>query len=108
MWVLVSGGTVTLYEGATVLGTGTVNASGVVTFPAISTLAMGTHLITAHFVGTDDFGTSTSPVLTQIVRRPSTTALVSAPNPSVYGQAVTFTATVTRRGCHADRYGKFL
>jgi len=93
----VNGGTVTLYEGATVLGSGTVNASGVITF-TISNLARGTHPITAHFVGTNDFGTSTSPVLNQVVRRDSDTSLSSSLNPSVYGNTVTFTATVTDPG----------
>jgi LPXTG-site transpeptidase (sortase) family protein len=90
----VQGGTVTFYEGATTLGSGTVNASGQVSV-TLSNLARGSHNVTAYFQGTDDFGTSTSPVLVQIVRRETDIALTSAPNPSVYGGTVTFTATVT-------------
>ena len=90
----VAGGTVTFFDGATQIGTGTVNASGIATFTT-STLAMGSHNITAYFQGTDDYGTSTSPILVQMVRRTSATTLTSNLNPSIYGQSVTFTATVT-------------
>lgn len=41
-------GTVTFSEGPTVLGTGTVNGSGVATFSSTS-LSVGTHPVTAHF-----------------------------------------------------------
>lgn len=44
----VAAGTVTFSEGATVLGTGTVNGSGVATY-STSNLSVGTHSVTAHF-----------------------------------------------------------
>jgi unsaturated chondroitin disaccharide hydrolase len=57
-------GTVTFKDGATVLGTGTLNAVGKTTF-ATSTLAVGSHSITAVYAGSSNFTGSTSPTLTQ-------------------------------------------
>src|ERR1019366_5744741 len=60
-----------------------------------STLASGTHSITAKYNGSASFDGSTSAPVNQVVRVATTTTLTSSPNPSTYGQAVTFTATVT-------------
>src|SRR5439155_368588 len=88
-------GTVTFRDGPTTLGTGTLNASGHATF-VTSTLAVGAHPITASYGGDATFSGSTSSTLTQTVKKASTTTLVSSSaNPSVSGQSVTFTATVT-------------
>ncbi|MEP7137144.1 MAG: MBG domain-containing protein, partial [Chloroflexota bacterium] len=89
----VSGGTVTFFDGATLLCT-VANIPGNTAICTTATLVRGTHNITAHYQGTDQFGTSTSPILAQIVRRDSDIALISSLNPSVYGNTVTFTATV--------------
>ena len=88
-------GTVTFKEGATTLGTGTLNGSGVATFTT-STLSVASHSITAEYGGDGNFNTSTSSALTQVVQKSDTsTALSSSANPSTFGQSVTFTATVT-------------
>src|SRR5262249_52931876 len=88
-------GTVTFRDGATVLGTGTLDAGGVASFAAAA-LAAGSHSITAAYGGDADFGVSTSAALSQAVNQAATTtALASSPNPSTYGQLVTLTATVT-------------
>jgi len=62
-----------------------------------STLAAGTHnLITAVYNGDGSFYASTSAAISGTVNQASsTTGLGSSPNPSTYGQSVTFTATVT-------------
>ena len=87
-------GTVTFKDGATILGTGTLDAGGRATFTT-SSLAVGRHSITAVYGGDTNFSVSTSTVLTQTVNRESTaTGLTSSANPSVYGRRVTFTATV--------------
>ena len=87
-------GTVTFYDGATSLGTGTLNGSGVAAFSTTS-LTVASHPITAKFGGDGNFRYSTSPILTQVVNKAeTTTALTSSVNPSVFGQSVTFTATV--------------
>ena len=86
-------GTVTFKDGATTLGTGTLSG-GVATF-ATSSLAIGGHTVTAVYGGDTNFTGSTSPGLTQTVNQgATTTSLGSSANPSVFGQSVTFTATV--------------
>jgi hypothetical protein len=91
-------GTVTFLDGVTTLGTGTLNGSGVATFTT-SALTLGSHSITVSYIGNGNFNASTSSVVSQVVNTVgSSTALVSSVNPSVFGQAVTFTATVTGSG----------
>jgi hypothetical protein len=93
-------GTVTFLDGTTTLGTGTLSG-GVATF-SISTLAVGGHNITAAYGGDGNFTTSTSAILSQtvnpVVNGSTTTTLTSSANPSVFGQSVTFTATVNGSG----------
>ena len=87
-------GTVTFMDGVVTLGTSALNASSVATF-STSTLAVGTHSITAQYSGDATHAGSTSPALPQIVNKATTTtALASNNNPSKPGQPVTFTATV--------------
>jgi hypothetical protein len=81
-------------DGSTAIGTGTLN-SGKATFTT-SSLSVGSHAITAVYGGDVNFTTSTSTAVSQGVNQANTTtALVSSLNPSVFGQSVTFTATVT-------------
>jgi Concanavalin A-like lectin/glucanases superfamily/Bacterial Ig-like domain (group 3) len=87
-------GTVTFMDGAATLGTGTVNASGVATF-STTTLGQGSHAITAVYSGDANYTGSTSPVVTQNVRKNTTTVVTSSGSPSVFGQNVTFTATIS-------------
>jgi hypothetical protein len=92
-------GTIGFYDGNTLLGTGTI-ASGRATL-ATSSLAAGSHAITARFQGTASAPPVISPVFVQSVTsggwkdRTSTLALVSSANPSALGAAVTFTATAS-------------
>ena len=80
--------------GSTTLGTGTLSG-GVASFTTTSPLAAGNDTIKASYGGDTNFKTS-SGTLTQTVNQDSTTtSVVSSANPSVYGQSVTFTATVT-------------
>jgi len=89
-------GTVTFYDGTSLLGTNTL-IGGVTTWIA-STLAQGPHSITAVYSGDANFSSSTSPPLPQSVLGATTTSLTSSPNPSSQGQAVTFTATLAWSG----------
>jgi hypothetical protein len=76
------------------LGTATLNSSGVATLSV--SLMDGSHPLTAVYGGDTTFAGSTSAALTQTVNQAKTqVAITSSANPSVYGQAVTFTATVT-------------
>jgi len=88
-------GSVTFMDGAVPLDTAALNTSGVATF-SISTLAVGTHSITAQYSGDGTHTGSTSPTLFQTVNKATTTiSLTSNDNPSKVGQPVTFTATVS-------------
>src|SRR5205807_2069162 len=89
-------GTVTFADGTTTLGTGPVDNSGHASFTT-SSLALGSHSITASYGGQAGYYTSsTSTTFTQRVNPVATTITQSAPapNPATAGQTVTFTATV--------------
>jgi hypothetical protein len=87
-------GTVTFKDGASTLGTSTLDAAGHATL-STSTLAVASHSITATYNGSASFNPSTSSALTQTVNKDGTTSSVtSSLNPSRHGQSVTFTATV--------------
>ncbi len=75
-------------------GAQTVSAAGTATCTA-GALAAGAHAITATYSGDTNFVTSTSAPLTQKVVSTTSTAVTSNANPSVYGQSVQYTATVT-------------
>jgi ribosomal protein bL25 (Ctc-form) len=88
-------GTVSFYDGATLIGTGSVNSSGVATLTT-SALPAGTDPLTVVYSGNSGFAGSTSSSLNETVNlNPTTTSLAAAPNPSTVGQAVVFTATVS-------------
>jgi hypothetical protein len=89
-------GTVRFYNGATLLGSGNVNSSGVATL-ATTNLPVGADSLTAVYSGNADFGTSTSNVFGETVNplTSTTTTLAAAPNPAVTGQTVMLTATVS-------------
>src|SRR5207244_514645 len=70
-------GFVSFTAGATVLSTMTLDAAGKAAF-ATSSLAVGTHSITAAYGGDGTFNASTSPVLTQTVSRTAPTNTVVA------------------------------
>jgi N-acetylneuraminic acid mutarotase len=106
-------GTVTFYDGATELGTGTIGSGTPATY-STSTLTVGSHSITAVYGGDSNYSGGTSPILTQVVNAsaavattltyngPTTFTNNSAGNPSavltvtsggaaVAGVSVTFT-----------------
>ena len=91
-------GTVTFKDGATSLGTGTLNGSGQATLTT-SALALGNHSITAVYGGDSNYAGSTSPALTEAINASASgTTLLSSANPAAFGAAVTFTATVSGAG----------
>lgn len=61
----------------------------------VSTLATGTHTIDANYLGDADFGSATTSQTQQVNAASTLTSLASSANPSVFGQNVDFTATVT-------------
>ena len=87
-------GTVNFTDGSTTFGSATLDSNGLATFTA-STLAAGTHSIVAAYLGDANNPPANSPALSQVVTQvPTTTALTSSLNPSVFGDLVTFRATV--------------
>ncbi len=103
--VPVPSGGIAFKDGATTLGTGTVNSTGSATFtvPA-NTLTPGTHSFTAVYAGNATFASSTSAPTSVIVVAPpvivaTTTTLTSSQNPArstgaAAGRNVVLTATV--------------
>jgi hypothetical protein len=87
-------GTVQFVDGATVLGTGTI--SGTTATYTTSTLAVGTHPMTAVYSGDTNFNSATSAVDNQVVTTvsTSTTTLSVAPSTVRYGDPATLTAVV--------------
>ena len=88
-------GTVQFMEGATLLGTATVDTMGGA-YLSLSSLSVGTHSITAVYSGDSNFLASTSAALAQVVNKASSTVtLASSANPSTVGQSVTLTAVLS-------------
>jgi hypothetical protein len=91
-------GTVTFLDGSTALGTGTLNSSSVANFSTTS-LAAGTHTITASYSGDANFAASTSTAVSVTVTAPpaltaSTTTLAASATTATAGQSITLSATV--------------
>jgi large repetitive protein len=86
-------GTVSFYDGATLLGT-TTQTGGWASL-VVSTLAAGSHAINVQFAGTGTYASAQASGLNQVViKRNTATTLVSGLNPSRRTNPVTFTATV--------------
>lgn len=86
-------GTVTFMDGATVLSTKTLSG-GKAAFTTPS-LTGGSHAITATYNGNATYNASTGALTQKVIKASTATTLTSSIHPSVFGQAVTFTATVT-------------
>jgi len=95
-----NGETITFKNGSSILGTAQLSAGAASL--TTSSLAAGIYTITATYPGDSNFAASTSPGLRQVVnsttKSATATTLVSSLNPSIYGQSVTWTATVTTSG----------
>ena len=92
-------GMVAFWDGTNELGTVSLNSSGNAVFDT-SSLAIGNHNITAVYSGATDFVASTSSPLSETINPAivqTTTTLNSSVNPSVWGQSVTFTATIANQ-----------
>jgi hypothetical protein len=89
-----STGTVSYFDGATLLGTAPVT-SGVATL-LTAILPAGTDGVTATYSGNSGFFPSTSPAVTETVTlAPTSTMLSISPIAAGFGQLVTLTATIT-------------
>jgi hypothetical protein len=101
----VATGTVSFYNGAALLGTGTLNSSGVAQWSTsslpsgTSVLPSGNNALTAVYNRDATNATSSSPVLNLVVNQALVMMnLSSTLNPSTFGQNVTFAATLSSTG----------
>jgi hypothetical protein len=94
-------GTVTFYDGGNAIGSQSISGSGVASVQDAA-LPQGDHNITAQYSGgiiNTSVASSNSNTVVQDVQGSSSVVVTSgAPNPSNYGQQVTFAATVTPAG----------
>lgn len=90
-------GTVTFSDGTTQIGTGTLGASSSAAF-STSSLAVGSHSVTATYSGDTNFSPSTSSAVSVVVSAPAkigtATSLSASATQLTSGQSVTFTAGV--------------
>jgi len=91
-------GTVTFKSGSVILGSGTLNASGVATLTT-KEIPVGANSLTSTYNGDAFNGKSVSAAITQTVSQASISmVLTSTPNPSTFGTSVKFTAKLTSNG----------
>jgi hypothetical protein len=81
------------YDYNTVLGT--VNVDNFSATFGTTSLTAGRHRITATFLSNSYYQSSSARISLEVVKQPAPVTLDVSPNPSTFGQAVTFTATVT-------------
>jgi hypothetical protein len=87
-------GSVQFLDGGTPISDAIPLSNGVASF-STSTLALGTHSITARYTGDNKSAASTSPILVQTVARANSSISVTAPDDSIKaGSPATFTATI--------------
>jgi len=101
-----NGELVTFFDGTTAIGTGT-TVSGVAKFTT-SSLTVATHTIKATYPGDAEFKPSSGTGKQVVNKYQTTTTLTSIPNPSLFGQPVTFTAHVTSTGAAPTGTVRFL
>jgi YVTN family beta-propeller protein len=89
-------GSVTFLDGSNPLGAPvSLPTSSAITLTT-STLSVGVHTITAHYSGDGNYAGSSSNSVTQTVNQTGTSlSLASSANPSVVGQALTFTSALS-------------
>jgi parallel beta-helix repeat protein len=88
-------GAVTFYDGATALGSGTLDPTGAATLTT-ATLAPGTHSIVAVYAGDATYtGSPSAPLAQSVAADPPAVGLRPSANPAEYHQPLTFTATVS-------------
>ena len=86
-------GSVSFYDGSTLLGSGTL-ANGIATF-SISSLAVGSHSLTADYGGDALDNPSTSAIYSQAVNQDAVNVSINTgPSPAAYGTAISLTAMV--------------
>ncbi|RSL17574.1 VCBS repeat protein [Edaphobacter aggregans] len=86
-------GNVTFTSGGVTLGTAAVGSTGTATITT-TVLPVGTDTITANYGGDTNYGSASGTTSVTMTKISPTMTLGSSLNPSIYGQSVTFTATL--------------
>lgn len=86
-------GSVNFFDGPTQIGTVPLSSGGSATFTT-SSLAFGTHSITAVYSADAQHATSTSAAVNERIVEPATATLASSANPAIAGDYVAFNAAV--------------
>lgn len=87
-------GTLTFYDGATLLGTATLNASGKATLTAAFAIP-GTHNLSAEYSGDAVYSAQISPIYAEdVLINPTAISVTASPNPSAAFNSISFSATV--------------
>lgn len=91
-------GTVTFFDGTTLVGTATVSAAGIATL-SVTSLSVGSHSLSASYGGSANYVASTSGSISEaVVSALTSTTISSSLTPSIAGTPVTLTAVVTGTG----------
>jgi hypothetical protein len=90
------GEVITFKQGGSVLATSPLSG-GKASFTT-STLTVGKHTITASYAADATFSASSASLAQVVQKYPTSTSLTSSLNPSIYGQPVTLSATVSSAG----------
>jgi len=93
-WVGIPSGTVNYLEGAQLLGVAPVLSSGEATLP-VSFTTLGTHQVTAAYLGDGSFNPRNVSAVQQVNQAPVDVELVPSTSSADPGESVTFTATLT-------------
>ena len=94
-------GTVSYYDGATLLGSGPIQSNGKSDL-FTPDFNVGANSITAQYSGDGNYAASTSPAIIQTVTiAPTTTTLTGSPTSAAAGTSIMFTATTTTSGTFA-------
>ena len=91
-------GAVTFLDGSSLIGAGTLDATGTAML-SIANLAVGSHNITVAYAGDDNYSATTSSALTQSVINANTQIVLTASsNPATFGSPLIFKAAITSNG----------
>lgn len=86
-------GTVSFYNGTTLLGTGTLNSSGVASYTDSSGFAAGTYQIYANYSGDTNYNPNSAPLLTETVSTGGPNVVLNPTSLSFPAQLVNTTST---------------
>ena len=94
---LIPTGAVIFKDGASTLGTATLDGTGAASLQT-SSLAVGSHSISVSYSGDTDYSVASASLIQTVQSATTQITLTSSANPSIYATPVTFTTTVTGNG----------